>query len=314
MATAPTVLCPIDFSDSSRAALCYGAAIADHFGARLTVLTVEDPLLAEVAATTGLAPSLRSETERELHKLLAETLPEPRGAGHIDMRVAAGKPAAQILRAATDLRAELIVMSSHGRSGVRKMFFGSTTERVLRETTMPVLVTPEAYPHVVSLEEASRTIRRIIVPVDLTDSSPRQVAVAAGIASALSIPLIVAYVLEPVFVPPRIRALVPGTDAARRGYAEQHLAQLATSAGLPDTTETLVVSGEPSEEIVKLAGTRNAGLIVMGLHSSGMFGPRMGSVTYRVLCLTPTLVLALPPVPTTATHEPHGVHLTHVVV
>jgi universal stress protein A len=315
MATAPTVLCPIDFSDASRAALCYGAAIADHFGARLTVLTVEDPLLAEVAATTGLAPSLRSETERELRKLLAETLPEGhRGAGRIEMHVATGKPAAEILHAATDLHAELIVMSSHGRSGVRKMFFGSTTERVLRETMVPVLVTPEGYPRVVSLEEASRTIRRIVVPVDLTGNSPRQVAVAAGIASALSIPVILAYVLEPVFVPPRIRALVPGSDAARREYAEQHLAQLATQAGLPGTTETLVVNGEPSEEIVKLAMARSAGLIVMGLHSSGMFGPRMGSVTYRVLCLTPALVLALPPVPSTPAHEANGIDLAHVVV
>jgi universal stress protein A len=315
MATVPTVLCPIDFSDASRAALCYGAAIADHFGARLTLLTVEDPLLAEVAATTGLAPSLRSETERELRKLLAETLPEPhRGPGLIEMRVEVGKPAPQILQAATDLGAELIVMSSHGRSGVRKMFFGSTTERVLRETPVPVLVTPEEFPRVVSLEQASQTIRRIIVPVDLTGSSPGQVAVAAGIASALSIPLILTYVLEPVFVPPRIRAQVPGSDAARREYAERHLAQLVTQAGLPDATETLVVSGEPSEEIVKLATTRSAGLIVMGLHSSDVFGPRMGSVTYRVLCLAPTLVLALPPVPSTPAHEAHGVDLTHVLV
>jgi nucleotide-binding universal stress UspA family protein len=167
---------------------------------------------------------------------------------------------------------------------------------------------------VLSLEEASQTIRRIIVPVDLTGNSPRQVAVAAGIASALSIPLILTYVLEPVFVPPRIRALVPGTDAARREYAERHLAELATKAGLPDTIETLVVSGEPSEEIVKLAATRNAGLIVMGLHSSGVFGPRMGSVTYRVLCLTPTLVLALPPVPSAAAHDERGMDLTHLVV
>ena len=52
----------------------------------------------------------------------------------------------------------------------------------------------------------------------------------------------------------------------------------------------------------------------MGLHSSGMFGPRMGSVTYRVLCLTPTLVLALPPLPTAGAREAHGVNLTHAVV
>ena len=53
--------------------------------------------------------------------------------------------------------------------------------------------------------------------------------------------------------------------------------------------------GEPTEEILKLAEARNAGLIIMGLHSSGAVGPRMGSVTYRVLCQTEALVLALPP-------------------
>jgi nucleotide-binding universal stress UspA family protein len=57
-----------------------------------------------------------------------------------------------------------------------------------------------------------------------------------------------------------------------------------------------VVIGDPAEEIVKVAEARGAGLIVMGLHSSTLLGPRMGSVTYRVLCLTRTLVLALPPV------------------
>ena len=60
-------------------------------------------------------------------------------------------------------------------------------------------------------------------------------------------------------------------------------------------TECLVLSGEPHEEIVKLAASRHANLIVMGLHSSGLLGPRMGSVTYRVLSTTDAFVLALPP-------------------
>jgi nucleotide-binding universal stress UspA family protein len=59
----------------------------------------------------------------------------------------------------------------------------------------------------------------------------------------------------------------------------------------------VVLTGEPSEEIVELADVRDAHLIVMGLHSSGLVGPRMGSVTYRVLCLTHAMVLALPPLP-----------------
>jgi nucleotide-binding universal stress UspA family protein len=315
MANPPSVLCPIDFSDASRAALCYAAAIADHFGARLTVLTVDDPLLAEVAATTGRVPSFRYESERELRDLVAETLPATRrGAATIDLRVVLGRPAAEILHAARDVAADLIVMSSHGRSGMRKMFFGSTTERVLRETTVPVLVTPEDHPSVVSLEDASKTLRRIIAPVDLTDASSRQVTVTAGIAKALSIPLLLTYVIEPVFVPPRVRAVLPGSDAARREFAEQQLATLATEAASTDAVETLVVSGEPSEEIVKLAETRNAGLIVMGLHSSGVFGPRMGSVTYRVLCLTHALVLALPPEPSKSASTTQARTLTHVVL
>ena len=61
--------------------------------------------------------------------------------------------------------------------------------------------------------------------------------------------------------------------------------------------EALIAYGEPAEEIAKVANDRDAGIIVMGLHSSPVLGPRMGSVTYRVLCLAHRLVLALPPVP-----------------
>jgi Universal stress protein family len=55
------------------------------------------------------------------------------------------------------------------------------------------------------------------------------------------------------------------------------------------------VYGDPAEELAKVARDRQAGLVVMGLHGSPLLGPRMGSVTYRMLCLLPTLVLALPP-------------------
>jgi nucleotide-binding universal stress UspA family protein len=66
----------------------------------------------------------------------------------------------------------------------------------------------------------------------------------------------------------------------------------------PDVAaEALVTYGEPAEEIAKVVHDREAGLIVMGLHSSPLLGPRMGSVTYRVLCVTRQLLLAIPPAP-----------------
>ena len=73
------------------------------------------------------------------------------------------------------------------------------------------------------------------------------------------------------------------------------LERLTSDAAEGTTPETLIAYGEPAEEIAKVAGDRDAGLVVMGLHSSPLLGPRMGSVTYRVLCLAHRLVLALPP-------------------
>jgi len=292
----PSVLCPVDFSEPSRSALFYAAAIADHFGARLTVLAVDDPLLVEIAATTGRVPSLESEINRELQRFCSETLTSvSAGPKTIEFRVAMGKPAPEIIREAKTLQSDLIVISSRGRSGIRKMFFGSTTERVLRETSVPVLVAPDNQRPGPSLSEIASHLKRVIAPVDLTSASPFQLTVAGGIAEALSVPMIIAHVLEPVFVPFSVRLVTPGAEAARRADAEERLAALATSLGPRVRAESMVLTGDPSEEIVKLAEAREANLIVMGLHSSGLFGPRMGSITYRVLCQTHTLVLAIPP-------------------
>jgi nucleotide-binding universal stress UspA family protein len=290
------VLCPIDFSDPSRSALCYAAAIADHFGAHLTVLAVDDPLLAEAVHSSGQIPSLAEATLDELRRFSQETLTKyEAGPKKIEFQVAVGKPATEILRAAHESRADLIVISSHGRTGIRKLFFGSTTERVLRETSVPVCITPDAKPPVSSLSEIARYINRIITPVDLTDASVHQLTVAAGLAEALSVPLIVPHVLEPIFVPYRVRLIMPGRDVARRTDAEETIARMTASIAARVQVEPIVVMGDPSEEIITLVDARRSNLLVMGLHSSGLLGPRMGSVTYRVLCRTRALVLALPP-------------------
>jgi universal stress protein A len=288
------VLCPIDFSEASRASLPYAIAIARHFSARLTLLTVDDPLLAEVAAQASA--SLIGETERELRRFCGDLLTD--AAIDTAFTVVVGKPGPEILRAANDGRADLIVMSSQGRSGARKMFFGSTTERVLRDTTVPVFVTPAATPPPPRLPEAPRRVHRIIVPIDLSGTSAHQAAVAAAIAIVLSVPLLLVHVLEPVFVPYNVRIALGGVDAARRERAGEELTAIAATLPAPVQIESLVLSGDPSEEISKLAKTRDAHLIVIGLHSAGALGPRMGSVTYRILCLSHTPVLALPPLPT----------------
>jgi nucleotide-binding universal stress UspA family protein len=288
------ILCPIDFSEPSRAALRYAAALASHLGAALTLLTVNDPLLAEAADMAGGSGSLATDAKAELERFFRDSLPGSARRPPARFLVATGPAAAEILRHAKEA-ADFLVMSSHGATGIRKLFFGSTTERVLRETSVPVLIVPRGDAGPETLADIKKTVRRILVPVDLSAAIEDQVKVASSLSETLDASLLVVHIVEPV------RAVVPGhayaanVDSERRGRAEQRLQALVATLPAARRPEALVMFGEPAEEISKIAADRGVGLIVMGLHASAMFGPRMGSVTYRVLCVTNAIVLALPP-------------------
>lgn len=290
----PSILCPIDFSDASAGALRYAAVVAAHFATRLIVFTVEDPLLTEALDLgTGVVWDPES-CKREMEQFAAKTFgSESSTLATLEYEVAVGKPAAEILRVARERSCDLIVISTHGLTGIRKLFFGSTTERVLRETTRPVLITPPLDPGVVRLEDATGLTRRILVPVDLSPASFYQIQVARGLAEAVGLSLILVHVIEPLKA--RLAAQLASIESNRRADAEDGLGALIATIPLRFNPEALVAYGDPAEELAKIARDRQAGLIVMGLHGSPLLGPRMGSVTYRLLCLSRTLVLALPP-------------------
>jgi len=292
----PSILCPIDYSEASAGALRYAAAIAEHFVTRLIVLGVEDPLLT-TAMDLGTGAHWTPEiSERELAKFVSHVFGgDTQKLGMYEYDVAVGKPPVEILRVARERSCDLIVMSSHGLTGARKFFFGSTTERVLRETSVPVLITPPVNPGPIHIEDARRLLGRIVVPVDLSPASRYQTQVARGLAEALHLPVVLVHVIEPVRSHLLSKLHLSGLDSSRRAVAEEGLDELVATVPKHLRPEALIVSGDPAEETAKVVRDRKGGLVVIGLHGSPLMGPRMGSVTYRLLCLSPTLVLALPP-------------------
>jgi nucleotide-binding universal stress UspA family protein len=295
MTSHPSVLCPVDFSDASRGALRYAARLAEFLKAELTVVTVTDPLLTEAAEFSGAVAQLPEAVRKELYRFCEDTFEHAVTCEGIRFEVVTGKPAVEILRLAHDRPADVIVMSTHGLTGVRKLFFGSTTERVLRETTVPILLTPAHDQGPTRFDDIRRAVRRVLVPVDLTAATIDQVSAARDVAAVLDVPVVLAYVVEPVRFAVSGPLHLPNVDVERRFRAEKGLAELVSNIPPNLRPEALVAYGDPAEEIAKVARDRDVGLIVIGLHASSLLGPRMGSVTYRVLCLTSTLVLALPP-------------------
>jgi nucleotide-binding universal stress UspA family protein len=138
-----TILCPIDFSKPSRTALQYAATVAESTGGQLTVLYVDDPLLSTAAAVAYGVDELRKKTDGELKKFVTKALADTDlDESAVRVQVGVGKAAAEILKAAKQLRADLIVMGTSGATGAARIVLGSTTDAVLRKTDTPVLAVP----------------------------------------------------------------------------------------------------------------------------------------------------------------------------
>ena len=137
------ILCAIDFSASSCRALEAAASLAQKSGAPLTVLHVVEPGgSASPLAVAGSAADRPGRVELARAFLDASLPPAVRTAGAVDQVVAVGRPSHEILRAAAERGADLIVMGAFGANAIEQALFGSTTDHVTRQAPCAVLVVP----------------------------------------------------------------------------------------------------------------------------------------------------------------------------
>ncbi len=139
------VLVPTDFSGCANYALPYAAAIARAAGAKIMCVHVVEPIvpavgytgLAEPMPIADISEQLEDSAERELPEL-AEC--EEFNGLDVEELIVHGDAAAEIVRVAGEHKVDLIVVSSHGRTGLGRIIFGSTAEAVVRHASCPVLV------------------------------------------------------------------------------------------------------------------------------------------------------------------------------
>jgi universal stress protein A len=135
------ILVPTDFSPVSPHVIQYAGELAQTFGASLLVVHVVPPSAYPMINVAGMGhfPNLREEIrkrcEHEMAELLAKTHPDVQPTSHI----VEGVPFAEILSCAKAENVDLIVMATHGHTGLKHLVLGSTAERVVRMATCPVL-------------------------------------------------------------------------------------------------------------------------------------------------------------------------------
>ena len=142
MVTIDRILVPIDFSSYSKEALQYAVPFARKFKAEIFLLHVVEPAIYPADFNFGqvglpsIEDELRSKAVDELNKL-ADQETKRRARSTIIVRV--GKPFIEIITAAKEEQIDLIIMATHGHSGIEQILFGSTAERVVRKAHCPVL-------------------------------------------------------------------------------------------------------------------------------------------------------------------------------
>jgi nucleotide-binding universal stress UspA family protein len=278
------VLCPVDFSETSRHALDQAAAIARWYGARLTV-----PYVFVSLPTLDLPPLVLDDKDREA--LLVQLRGFAAGIPSdvtLDLRVEQAEYAHdEILRQIAAGHADLLVLGTHGRSGFQRLFLGSVTEKLIRKAPCPTLVVPPRSPAV--SPDAPIAFRRILCPIDFSDASLGALEYAMSLAEENDARLTVLHVID---LPPELRenALVADLDVDRVRAAAEAEARRRLRELVPEqvrtycSVETAVVEGGVHRQVLRQAATDDSDLIVMGVHGRGAVDLLVfGSTTHHVV-------------------------------
>jgi len=273
------VMCPTDFSEFAERAFAEAIRLARWFGARVTVLHVFPPPIpmgpdmSSLPFTAEITEGVRNANLNELRRFV-ET------AGHggvpIELVCREGDARREIQDAARETNVDLVVMGTHGRTGLARVALGSVTEAILAHPPAPVLVVRKrAAPH-------DGLFRKMLCAVDLSEWSAETMAFALAVAQEGTKHVTVLNVID-------------DSDATHARAALARLRKLIPEhADDSGPIEARVGFGVVEREIVRIAEQNGADVIVIGTHGRGaidriLFGSTPRDVVRTAGC--PVLVV-----------------------
>jgi nucleotide-binding universal stress UspA family protein len=295
-------LFPTDFTPHARSALKYAAAFARANGGRVVLFSVQD---ASVPANLLTLPERvlheqDSEWLLQLRQQVDQLLGDPLLDGlEVEPVIVEGEPAIEIAKAVRDFDIDLVTVVTHGRRGLAHALFGSTAEEIIAEAPCPVLtIRPPQRDFIEHRDNKTEIhLNRILLATNFRPSSMAAMQTARRISEALGAELHAICVIADFYE--QISLLFPdegGSALSRmRSEVQQRMEAFARERGAD--VKVHVGEGRPYAEIVRLADSIDADLIVIGtsVHAS-LFGgaPSLGPEIERVVRNAPCPVLCVP--------------------
>lgn len=289
-----TILVPTDLSEIANHAFRFAVDLAQRAHARVILGTVIDQAAGDVYSPIRYSPEAAAQHGTALSMVRArlEALvdSERRDGVRMDVALQKGRPIPTILRWAKEYRVDLIVMGTHGRTGLNHLLLGSSAEELVRQAPCSVLTMHRSEPR------KPADIRRILVPVDFSEDSVGLIDYALGLARDYCAQLDVLHVVEPMPLPDALSGIITLQDMVP-DLRKRATAQLSKLLRKVDDTGVQVrlhtEEGHAASAILDFAAAYRSDLIVIGTRGiSAVERFFIGSVAERIVRHAPCPVLA----------------------
>ena len=303
------LLVPLDGSALAEQSLGQAAAIARATGAEIDLVSVHHSVSHD---GYGDVPS-DDHSWNDEHRYL-ETVASDLVAGaslHVSHSMLSGDPEEMICRRAADIDADLIVITSHGRTGFSRTWFGSVADGLVRRAPAPVLILRPIVGD--ARRRAARSLfDHVLVPLDGSRLATEILPTAVDLARCSHARLSLLGVVQPVVTPTStVASLVPYSimlhdESATGRIVEAAKKELTTVAeglraqGVGSVDPHIVVAGNVAHAIVEFARAHDADLIAISTHGRGTSRYFVGSVADKVLRASGLPILLRRSVPTAA--------------
>jgi nucleotide-binding universal stress UspA family protein len=280
------IVVPLDGSELSEAALPYAVALARLLSAKVLLVTVwEEGERALIHSIPDHATDLFKRGQEHYEHYLERKSKDVEAQGvAVEANVRVGQAADEITHVIGQREPRLLVLSTHGRSGLSRWVYGSVANRLVREAPVTTLVVG---PHVLERKQTEPAIRRILVPLDGSPLSEAAVQPAVELAEACGAGLVLAEVLQ--WQAQAISFGVANVDAVQvmeqlEQAAEAYLTKVRERISAEREVAIKVLRGAPAEALMDAVNAEKIDLVVMASHTRGPLGRAvLGSVADRML-------------------------------
>ncbi len=289
------IVVPLDGSELAEGVLPHVAEVIRDRGSYVYLLTVASvargaaPALTDLLSSSGNTHEERQRVEQEVTAYLREVAGELEPvAAEVQVGVRFGRPAEEVLTFAGEVDADLIAMSTHGRSGISRWVFGSVTDRVLHGALCPLLlvrtapVQPSiAYQHILVPLDGSETAEQVLPYVSaLIRPNYTRIFLTSVLPNGLSDRTVTLLASSPP-------GLQLSTTALSKAEVQLTAYLRSVAAALRErgaTVQTTVRKGSPAEEVLAEAAENEVDLIIMTAHGfSGVSRWVYGNVAGKIL-------------------------------